>query len=183
MYLKKAFTMIELMIVVAVIAILALIAVSQYMAYIERSRSSACQYLLQNLVLAQFARKTLPGADDDFLPVIDPTVDTLNNLKLLSQSGFRPDTQVGFAAVRSALEPEGGFILFAAYRAAGSKILIYNFTPRNGVRPYDPAAYYTALLPADLYIYNWEGDVAGAVAFGHVSVSKTSGSVESVTIY
>ena len=173
---KKAFTLIELMIVVAVIAILALVAVSQYSLYIERARSASAQALLHNLALAQMTLKTVPG-HKDFLPV--DGVAFLPNITNLAEYGFRPDPTVGFAAMPFTSQPEGGFVLFGVHASLNSKIFVYNFIPNAGVRPFDPAADYVTVLPTTLTVFTWDNSTVSAVAI--LDINATSGLVTSVT--
>ncbi|MDR0881048.1 MAG: prepilin-type N-terminal cleavage/methylation domain-containing protein, partial [Candidatus Adiutrix sp.] len=126
----RGFTLIELMIVVAIMAILAMMAIAMYQRYLERARDSAVQTLLQNLALAQLTNKTQSG--EDHIPILDDGagVDNVNRLAL---EGFRPDPNVGFAAVPMPGIKEG-FVLFAAYRLPGAQVLAYYFAPMIGVR-------------------------------------------------
>jgi prepilin-type N-terminal cleavage/methylation domain-containing protein len=52
---EKGFTLIEIMIAIAIIGILAMIAIPQFMGYSERSRNTAAQSDLRNAVTAQEA--------------------------------------------------------------------------------------------------------------------------------
>ena len=179
--LKKGFTLIELMIVVAVMAILSMVAVSQYQRYIEKAKDASVQALLHNLALAQLTLKTIPG-HVDFLPI--DGVASIPNISALAELGFRVDQTVGFAAIPYPGPPDpvpsdGYFILFAAHASKNSKLYVYNFVPSAGVRPYDPAADYAAVLPLTLTAFKWDESRATAVAI--VDVDASSGMVTSVT--
>jgi prepilin-type N-terminal cleavage/methylation domain-containing protein len=125
---KKGFTLIELMIVVAIIAILAMIAVPMYQRYIERSRNSASQSLLQQVALAETALDTAPELEDGYQPSDE------DGLSLLATFGFRPDTNVAFAIIT---DPDNygdaGFVAFAGHIAASSPIYVYDNVNMSGV--------------------------------------------------
>jgi prepilin-type N-terminal cleavage/methylation domain-containing protein len=154
---KRGFTLIELMIVVAIMAILAMIAAARYLTYLERARESAARTLLQNLALAEFTLKTNPMAEADFLPVTGFDAATKANLKTLGESGFRPDEQIAFTAVPFDGEVPGGFLLFAAHISLGARVFVYNFVPLNGVRLMDPSGAYAVALPGTIHAYRWDG--------------------------
>lgn len=134
---KKGFTLIELMIVVAIIAILAMIAVPMYQRYIERSRNAASQSLLQNLAVAEVARNTDPSrnTDGDFIYTNDAGA-AVTGLQELGNYGFRPDTNVGFVVVAPTDAANVGFIACAAHRAMGSQLFIYDNINRSGVEQF-----------------------------------------------
>ena len=126
---KKGFTLIELMIVVAIIAILAMIAVPMFQRYIERSRNSAAQNLLHHLATAMTAfnvdTSTYPaGATDDL------------KINQLLAYGFRVDQNVGLEILDApATTPGGGFIAYAAHKADGSRLYVYDNINGTGVMP------------------------------------------------
>jgi len=125
---KKGFTLIELMIVVAIIAILAMIAVPMYQRYIERSRNSASQNLLHQITTAM----TAYNVDSSTYLASSPANQA--DITLLLQYGFRPDPNVGFEI----LNPTGtnpGFIAYAAHKARGSRLYVYDNIAASGVRP------------------------------------------------
>jgi len=175
---KAGFTLIEVMIAVAIMAILAMIAVARYQSYLERSRNAATQSLLHNLATAQMALKTSPG-EEDFLPVNDAVGP--GHLSQLAGLGFRPDQQVGFAAIAFDGEDIGAFILFGAYCQPKAQVFVYNFIPNVGVRPYDPAAGYSAILPPTMTAYLWDGTSANETA--SLILDTTSGQVAGVVKY
>ena len=124
---KKGFTLIELMIVVAIIAILAMIAVPMYQRYIERSRNSATQSLLQQIALAEVALDTAPE-----LAVGYVSSDSAG-ISHLATFGFRPDNNVAFSIKLPAGEP--GFVAIASHIANGSVIYVYDNINASGVVP------------------------------------------------
>lgn len=180
---KKAFTLIEVMIVVAIIAILALVAVAQYTQYIERARASATLTLLQNLALAQFATQVSPyDAAIGFQEINGVAPNALNGINELAEFGFRPDSQVGFVSLSPVTVTEDDFIIFASYITVGAPVFIYCSSTITGVQKYDPASVYSAVLPARLYIYSWQAAV-GPAAVGHLTIDPAGGAVSAVTIY
>lgn len=181
---NKGFSLIELMIVVAIIAILAMVAVSQYLLYIERSRTSATFTLLQNLALAQYATQAPPyDTRLGFQNITGSTVTDLNSINALTGFGFRPDPQVGFACLTPVAATSDDFIIFAAYMTPGSKVYIYSNSLKTGVHLFAPASVYGPLLPNRLYMYTWGGETIGSSAVGHIDIDVSTGLVSSVTKY
>lgn len=172
----KGFTLIEVMIVVAIMAILAMVAVVRYNTYVDRSRESAVQSLLRNLVLAQTTLVT-NGTGVDFLPVSG--VSAMDNIATLASFGFRPDPQVGFVGIPFDGEQPGGFLLFGAHVTTGAKVFVFNFVPRAGVRAFDPTAAYAVALPPDIRAYRWQGAAATGVA--SLTLDPATGLVSGVT--
>ena len=163
---KKGFTIIEIMIVVAIIAILALISVAVYQQYIERARNSATQSLLQQLAMAEAA--TLVDADagrssvrPDF--IFFSTSAEASEVKKLSDLGFRPDPQIGFA-VLPLKSGNAGFVAFAAHRGAKSPMHVYDDVSFAGVRVYKPGHTFGADPPDELPIFFMTGDSVGTIA-------------------
>lgn len=157
---KKGFTLIELMIVVAIIAILAMIAVPMYQRYIERSRNSASQNLLQQLALAQMGRSTDDQRDPN-LPAGDPSfvtdADDADGISGLMKYGFRPDPNVGFTLAeptKGGFNAGSGFIACAAHRAAGSFVYIYDNLLGSGVEMWDKNQTYAADCSGSTF-YRW----------------------------
>lgn len=172
----KGFTLIELMIVVTVMAILSAIAISRYTSYVERSRESAARSLLQGLVLAQSSLKT-NVEENDFIPIHGPTAPA--SIYKLTSYGFRPDPQVGFAALSYIHGSGGAFIVFGASANVGARIFVFNFIPRAGVRPFEPTEDYAAVLPATMDVYEWrDGTVITTYT---LNLDATTGRVTAVT--
>ena len=151
---KKGFTLIELMIVVAIVAILAMVAVPMYQRYIERSRNTAAQTLLQQLSLAEVAVQTSStgaGGSDDYLQVQSGADDA--NVESLMAFGFRPDPNVGFYVELPT--SDSGFVAFAAHRARNSQVFVYDNVAGGGVQPVTATAnaYAGVSVPGDLYIF------------------------------
>ena len=149
----KGYTLIELMIVVAIMAILAMVAGTTYQRYIERARDASVQTLLENLALAQLTVRAQTG--EDLVPIIDDPA-AVANLNRLALEGFRPDPYVGLAAVPMPGIKEG-FVLFAAHYLPGSSVLAYYFAPMVGVRRFEGPAEYASFLPPALLASAWEG--------------------------
>ena len=168
---KKGFTLIELMIVVAIVAILAMIAVPMYQKYIERSRNTASQNMLQQISLAEIASQVDTvsnkgtGASTGYLFVGPATSASDDNVKLLMTFGFRPDPNVGFAI----LEPssEDGFVAYACHVAKNSQMYVYDNVSGGGVQLYvDTKSYGGVAAPAQLYVYSLVAGVSKATLDG-----------------
>jgi prepilin-type N-terminal cleavage/methylation domain-containing protein len=161
---KAGFTLIELMIVVAIIAILALIAVPMYMRYVERSRDSATQALLQQLMLAEVSLQTEVN-ETSFALINGQTPDDLNALKHLFDFGFRPDPRVGFV-VLEAVDENGeplGIIGYAAHANIGAQLFVYDNVARQGAQAVSAGSSdFPPTYDNKLYIFHF--DNAGAFA-------------------
>ncbi|MGL4208200.1 MAG: type IV pilin protein, partial [Candidatus Adiutrix sp.] len=132
---KKGFTLIELMIVVAIIAILAMIAVPMYQNYMQRARNTAAQSLLKQLATAQVAYSVdnntfVVGTIYSPIEDGDVTANSPEGIELLATSGFRPDPNVGFWIAPAT----GGFRLYAAHTQTGSQVYVYDEVAGGGVR-------------------------------------------------
>jgi prepilin-type N-terminal cleavage/methylation domain-containing protein len=156
---KPGFTLIELMIVVAIIAVLAMIAVPMYQRYVERSRNSATQAILQQLILSEVAIHTNPN-DDAFVLVNGQPTD-LAALNRLFNLGFRPDPRVGFVVLNDHDDEPSGIIAYAAYKHVGAPLFVYDNIARQGVQAVPTGAAFPPAYKGELYIFNFDG--AGAI--------------------
>ena len=102
---KEGFTLIELMIVIAIIGILAAIAIPQFSAYRTRSYNSAAQSDLRNMATAQEAY------------YVDESTYTSDETKLASGTyGYQQSNLVNISATGSAT----GYTI-EAYHSSGNK--------------------------------------------------------------
>jgi len=174
---KKGFTLIELMIVVAIIAILAMIAVPMYQRYIERSRNAAAQALLQQISLAEVALDTAPETMESYVYTVAPfsaapaAVTAVNSditaIEMLATFGFRPDPNVAF---RIEEDSEGAFRAFAGHITIGSPVFVYDNTVGSGVLVYDSG--YNGGPPSDAVALSYRFDGTAAVG-SRASVAAT----------
>jgi prepilin-type N-terminal cleavage/methylation domain-containing protein len=166
---KKGFTLIELMIVVAIIAILAMIAVPMYQRYIERSRNAASQALLQQIALAEVALDTAPEIAQSYVDTVSEFPangsTAADSLALLATFGFRPDPNVAFSIQVDA--NGGGFRAIAAHINPGSPVFVYDNIDASGVVVMDTA-------------YN--GPAATLAGFGLNTYTFTAGATPPVAV-
>ena len=155
---KKGFTLIELMIVVAIIAILAMIAVPMYQRYIERSRNAASQSLLQQLALAEVAIDTAPEIDEGYVSSTNAA-----DIQLLGSFGFRPDPNVAFF-VSTTNTGEPGFVAYATHIANGSQIYVYDNIGATGVVAWNGTLAHQNVSYAAGSMATWVIDSAGTAS-------------------
>ena len=111
---RKGFTLIELMIVVAIIGILAAIAIPQFNNYRRRGQDASAQSALKNLGLAQ---------ETFFVDNGTYTTD-LNQLTL---SGFRKDPRVSYLLpITLGSGNTASFVAKARYGAVGASTFVYD---------------------------------------------------------
>ena len=168
MRLAKAFTMIELMLVVAIIAILAMIAVPVYKNYIDRARESSAQSTLQNIALAEIFMKAQPA--DQALAYVVHGSGHEDGLKRLAKFGFRPDPQVAFTVLKPTTVIDDAFVAYACFLARDTKVFVYDSVQNLSTEPYDPAKTYSAPMPSSMVAYHWDGS---GTAGGTVTSLKT----------
>lgn len=126
---KKGFTLIELMIVVAIIAILAMIAVPMYQSYIENARNASAMALLKQFALANEAHNAVPGGG--YVTVMGAAANaTPAEVGGLLPFGFRPDPNVIFHVIPSVAA--GGYVIFAASNTVGAPVYMYNSQSGQG---------------------------------------------------
>ena len=104
---RKGFTLIELMIVVAIIGILAAIAIPQFNNYRRRGQDAAAQSALKNLGLAQ----------ETYFVDNGKYTKTLTDLSL---SGFRKDPRVSYVDIQIGTGNTASFTAKAKYDATGA---------------------------------------------------------------
>ena len=182
---KKGFTLIELMIVVAIVAILAMIAVPMYQRYIERSRNTAAQNMLQQLALAEVAfqtdsavkASTLNISTTGYLPVETGT-DSVNVTELMAW-GFRPDPNVAFVVVDPTSTTENGFVAWACHTALGSRTFVYDNISGGGVQEVRVSNTYASAQPAQLLQFRLDPAQATATLLtGNGTVTLTVDSTD-----
>ena len=188
---KKGFTLIELMIVVAIVAILAMIAVPMYQRYIERSRNTAAQNMLQQVALAEVAFQTDSGVKATGLNIattgyltIDVPGDSVNVTELLSW-GFRPDPNVAFKVLPPAAATESGFVAWACHTALGSRLFVYDNISGGGVQEVRDGSVYASAVPTQLLQFRLDPSVATATLMGtngtvDLDVDATDNSIRNV---
>lgn len=150
---KKGFTLIELMIVVAIIAILAMIAVPMFQRYMEQAHNSSAQAVLHNIGLAQ-ASLTNDGEDAC-------TAMTQEDFDQLSTFGFRPDPNVGLLIRPGTTGSDTTYEVWAAHKANGSSLFVYSDTSGSDAILVDTdakAKELNTVIPDKLYIITTEQD-------------------------
>jgi prepilin-type N-terminal cleavage/methylation domain-containing protein len=160
---KKGFTFIELMIVLAIIVIRALIAVPLYNKHVASSSNAAATDILKNISRAQGALNETPEELEGY---VYTDVSPAEAVEALARFGFQPDPNVAFAIVPN-VTPEGqkSFIALAAHTNPGSPIYIYDGNAEPSVFLYDIAYVPTATLPVELIVFTYnEAAEAGSKA-------------------
>jgi prepilin-type N-terminal cleavage/methylation domain-containing protein len=178
---KKGFTLIELMIVVAIIAILAMIAVPMYQNYMQRARNSAAQSLLRQLATAEVSYSVDNGGA--YVAATGVGALTGANVTSLANYGFRPDPNVAFTAVEapgSGGAPGGGFRLWASHSSVGSQLYVYDEMAAGGVREFTQGlATSSAITPIPTALNVWVMTATSPLAFG---APTGQGTISAVTI-
>lgn len=145
------------MIPAAVIAVLALIAVPAYLRYVERSRDSDTQALLQQLMLAEISLRTEANGVS-FALVGGQAQADLDELKRLFDLGFRPDPRVGFAVLES-VDADGqaqGIIAYAAHDTIGSRLFVYDNAAPPGARAVPAGAVFPPTYDHRLFMFKFD---------------------------
>ena len=183
---KKGFTLIELMIVVAIIAILATIAVPMYQNYIERSRNASAQALLKQLALAQ------ESLNVDKSEYVISFADG-KTLKPLIDYGFRPDPSVAFEITGPTAAGYSGWAAHAAHLSVGSTVYVYNSVTGSGVSPWNDEARLAAtaagIVLSDVKMQSWRLGATGEAtnigilpSLGAPTPGNSDGSWEVLTV-
>jgi len=152
---KKGFTFIELMIVLAIIVILAIFAMPMYKSYIENPRNASSQTNAASLALLQKLAQAQEAIHKDLGEFVDENHEDFSRLVSF---GFRPDPNTAFFI---AITDNDGFAAFAGNVEPGSAVYVYDNirTPDVVVLDDDYAKSYGASsLPPDntlrTYSYN-----------------------------
>jgi prepilin-type N-terminal cleavage/methylation domain-containing protein len=186
---KKGFTLIELMIVVAIISILAMIAVPMYQNYLQRARNTAAQSLLRQMATAEVAYSVDNGGN--YATVVSGQIGAAE-VDALAVYGFRPDPNVAFTAVQapsSSGVAGGGFRLWAAHTSIGAQLYVYDETAAGGVREFTSSLATKANITPELTLQVWVIDTPTPLAFAQptdpnavksvvASLNATSGKYE-----
>lgn len=118
---KKGFTLIELMIVIAIIGILAAVAIPMYSDYTKKSRTSEVQQNLSEMVKMQLVYKEDPNGGDG-----TKFIDDITTLGFKTSSGK-------FAAAKNTCKNNGGATTVAKGDYACGKFYAYKIgTVTNG---------------------------------------------------
>ena len=128
--LKKIFTLKKVMVAFAVIAVLAAIAVPLYLIYVQNSRNSAAQKLLQKIALAEMPIQTECPSP---CPPVDAFTDGLTET---AEEAIMKFAQYGFRPAPADINGEGplGFIDFAAHNSVGSTVYVYDNIGGVGIK-------------------------------------------------
>ena len=142
---KKGFTFIELMIVLAIIVILAIFAMPMYKSYIENPRNAASKANASALALLQRLAQAQESLKKDIGEFVDQGHE---DFERLVSFGFRPDPNVaffititntdGFAAFAGSIEPGSPIYVFDNIRTAEAVVFDNDYAQSYGAATLTP---------------------------------------------
>lgn len=173
---KKGFTLIELMIVVAIIVILATIAVPMYGHHIKRARNIAAQSLLRQLTLAEDAYNADFGRYiTDIAAQVTVNGVPMSGMEALGEYDFHPDANIGvfLGPPTDGANPVAGYVAYAAHNSYDSKLYVYDSVGgSSGVLEVAAASYSNVAVPKTLNIFRWD---AGGLQASPKTIAITAG--------